>query len=805
MDAEGKVVFNEKMSMMCTMYRTSNGKFQEKETKLALKVKKQTKSLANNKFNLAEFISGPTFTSGDIAIDLTKDGGMFSKEKKGGMLYIRISSRFIPPEEGGDNFTEMTGAEAMQPKAADPAPAKETAKPANAQEAAQAAKKKLGALEPRKYEFDIEVIDCKGLETLAGEAVIVSWTTGAHISSTKPVTVDGGAAGIQEKLSMRSTVYESASGKFKDKSSKLALKVKSKGTKAVGSLKFDLSQYIQGISNISDVLTLELKPEAGSQVNAQLTVTIGAKFIPPEEGGDEFTEMTVAPGAMMAAAPSVARPPPNGGDFSDDDEEDAAPQKLGKMVTAASPARTSRVSRNPVKTAVQSDAKLRLQGLAPRRQLGGLAPQKFEFTVEIVKGKDLIATTAGEQLIVSWTSGAHVESTQPRLVEQPALVEVGETLTMRTTVYQSTSGKFQEKRSQLALKIKSKGRALATHKFNLSQFIRGPSFTSDPFTIVLQTPKEATAGEIICKIGSRFIPPEEGGDEFTEMSMMPGAPGAPAPAAAADFSDDDEDDGKPRMGKMVSAPPIFQEPSGPFDPSAPALTREEQRARLAEKAKLLKERFADEQKRASELNQKLEDAGAALTNAEADKNSLMGSEEQQKARLEELHTALKANQEQHQQESKAAQESMAALEATVSELTEALRLKEAEAKQQGETLTQRVEALEKSLKDEQKRTLDMQEAAAGNQSKLVNELNEMTAKANEQELCLQVAEEEKQQQQQVIEQLEDELSEANADLEVATEEQQRLVDEVLTLEESLAIEQNHAEKLEHELNSLFDS
>ena len=42
-------------------------------------------------------------------------------------------------------------------------------------------------------------------------------------------------------------------------------------------------------------------------------------------------------------------------------------------------------------------------------------------------------------------------------------------------------------------------------------------------------------------------------------------------------------------------------------------------------------------------------------------------------------------------------------------------------------------------------------------------------------------------------------------MEVATEEQQRLVDEVLTLEESLAIEQNHAEKLEHELNSLFDS
>ena len=26
-----------------------------------------------------------------------------------------------------------------------------------------------------------------------GEAVIVSWTTGAHIASTKPVTVDGGA------------------------------------------------------------------------------------------------------------------------------------------------------------------------------------------------------------------------------------------------------------------------------------------------------------------------------------------------------------------------------------------------------------------------------------------------------------------------------------------------------------------------------------------------------------------------------------------------------------------------------------
>ena len=47
-----------------------------------------------------------------------------------------------------------------------------------------------------------------------------------------------------------------------------------------------------------------------------------------------------------------------------------------------------------------------------------------------------------------------------------------------------------------------------------------------------------------------------------------------------------------------------------------------------------------------------------------------------------------------------------------------------------------------------------------------------------------------------------------ADLEGATnkyqaaiEEQQRLVDEVLALEESLAIEQNHAEKLEMELTN----
>ena len=44
--------------MSCTMYRTSNGTFQEKETKLAFKVKKQTKSISSVKFNLAEYIDG---------------------------------------------------------------------------------------------------------------------------------------------------------------------------------------------------------------------------------------------------------------------------------------------------------------------------------------------------------------------------------------------------------------------------------------------------------------------------------------------------------------------------------------------------------------------------------------------------------------------------------------------------------------------------------------------------------------------------------------------------------------------------
>jgi len=45
------------------------------------------------------------------------------------------------------------------------------------------------------------------------------------------------------------------------------------------------------------------------------------------------------------------------------------------------------------------------------------------------------------------------------------------------------------------------------------------------------------------------------------------------------------------------------------------------------------------------------------------------------------------------------------------------------------------------------------------------------------------------------------LEGVTAKYECASDEQQRLVDEVLALEESLAIEQNHAEKLEWELTN----
>jgi len=97
------------------------------------------------------------------------------------------------------------------------------------------------------------------------------------------------------------------------------------------------------------------------------------------------------------------------------------------------------------------------------------------------------------------------------------------------------------------------------------------------------------------RVTAKFVPPEEGGDEFTEMSCAPGGLGE-------DFSDDEDE---PKMGKMVLA-------GGSTVEQMPALTREEQRKRLADKTDMLKERFQSEQKRLTELNEALRTTNAEL-------------------------------------------------------------------------------------------------------------------------------------------------------------------------------------------------
>ena len=90
-------------------------------------------------------------------------------------------------------------------------------------------------------------------------------------------------------------------------------------------------------------------------------------------------------------------------------------------------------------------------------------------------------------------------------------------------------------------------------------------------------------------------------------------------------------------------------------------------------------------------------------------------------------------------------------------------------------------------------------------AELTAQLNETTAAKEELAATLKVVNAEHSQKvagfEEQVNTLVSDLESVTSKYESASEEQQRLVDEVLALEESLAIEQNHAEKLEFELTT----
>merc|ERR1711907_749337 len=53
----GTAVWDESLSLICTMYRSSSGKFQEKKAKLAVREKKKKKTVGKAHFDLAQHIS----------------------------------------------------------------------------------------------------------------------------------------------------------------------------------------------------------------------------------------------------------------------------------------------------------------------------------------------------------------------------------------------------------------------------------------------------------------------------------------------------------------------------------------------------------------------------------------------------------------------------------------------------------------------------------------------------------------------------------------------------------------------------
>ena len=106
-----------------------------------------------------------------------------------------------------------------------------------------------GALQAQKFQFDIEVLRATDIP-LADENVYVCWTRGAHLATTKEASVDMKGTGepasatrgappqmkfqtkcvccaavFNQKLTLLCTMYQSSSGKFQEKMSKVAVRL----------------------------------------------------------------------------------------------------------------------------------------------------------------------------------------------------------------------------------------------------------------------------------------------------------------------------------------------------------------------------------------------------------------------------------------------------------------------------------------------------------------------------------------------------------------------------------------------------
>merc|ERR1711865_96719 len=109
----GAATWNETLSLICTMYRSSNGKYQEKNAKLAVREKKKKKTVGKVHFDLGEYCEHSMEGPKQMTMPLEVTTGVFSANEASGQLNLTISCRFIPPGDGGD-YSEMTAMDASQ-------------------------------------------------------------------------------------------------------------------------------------------------------------------------------------------------------------------------------------------------------------------------------------------------------------------------------------------------------------------------------------------------------------------------------------------------------------------------------------------------------------------------------------------------------------------------------------------------------------------------------------------------------------------------------------------------------------------
>merc|ERR1711865_1014555 len=111
-DESGNALWGERLSLMCTMYRSANGTYQEKSAKLCCKEKKKRKTVGEIRLNLGDFTGieeSQTITYQLQPPGISKKSG--SLASSAGELTVTITSKFIAPssDDAPSDMSDMSG------------------------------------------------------------------------------------------------------------------------------------------------------------------------------------------------------------------------------------------------------------------------------------------------------------------------------------------------------------------------------------------------------------------------------------------------------------------------------------------------------------------------------------------------------------------------------------------------------------------------------------------------------------------------------------------------------------------------